>query len=85
MRRREWQTISGQQPTRGFHRGETSAVVAAIVAGLVVYQGWIDRPGDLSSAIDLAVGWWLAMAAAFVALGAAIARLPTPARRPPGV
>jgi F0F1-type ATP synthase assembly protein I len=80
-----WQTISGQQPSQGFHRGETSVVVAAIVVVLVAYQGWIDRPGDPPAAIDLAVGWYLAFVASLVALGAAIARLPAMARRPPGV
>jgi F0F1-type ATP synthase assembly protein I len=80
-----WQTITAQQPTQGFHRGETSAVVAAIVLVLVVFDGWIDRPGSPTSAVDLGVGWFLALAASLLAIGAAAARLPQAARKPPGV
>lgn len=79
-----WQTIAGHEPTQGFHRGETSVVVAAVVVLLVLFQGWIDRPGSPSSAIDLDIGWFVAIAAALVAVGAAIARLPA-VRKPPGV
>jgi hypothetical protein len=80
-----WQTIAAQAPTQGFHRGETSVVVAVIVAGLVVFQGLIDRPGTPSAEIDLGYGWFLAIAASLLALAAAINRLPATRRKPPGV
>ncbi len=80
-----WQTMSGQQPTQGFHRGETSAVVTATVVLLVLVQGWINRPGEPSVGIDLAIGWYVALLASLVAAGAAVARLPQRTRKPPGV
>jgi hypothetical protein len=79
-----WQTITAQQPTQGFRRGETSVVVASIVLVLVLFQGVIDRPGAPSGTIDLGVGWFVALAAAIAAVGAAVARLPAQ-RKPPGV
>jgi hypothetical protein len=80
-----WQTITAQQPTHGFHRGETSVVVAATVLVLVVFDGWINHPGAPTSAIGLGVGWYLALAASLIAMSAAIARMPRGARKPPGV
>lgn len=80
-----WQTIAAHEPGPGWHRGETSVVVAGVVVVLIVFQGWIDRPGDPPGAIGLGVGWFVAMAAALVAMGAAIARLPRAGRTPPGV
>jgi hypothetical protein len=80
-----WQTVSGQVPTRGFSRGETSIVVAVIVLGFVLIEAFIARPGDPSSAIGLAYGWFVALAGALAATVAAVRRLPAPGRKPPGV
>jgi hypothetical protein len=79
-----WQTLRAQH-TSG-HRGEMSSVVGVIVAALVFIQGWIARPGDPSATISLKPGWFVAMAASLVVVGAANARLPEAARRrtPPG-
>ena len=79
------QTLTRQQPTQGFRRGETSVVVAVLVTGLVLYNGVIDRSGEPSAAISLGVGWYVALVAGLVAIGAALSRLPPPARKPPGM
>jgi hypothetical protein len=80
-----WQTFAGQAPTHGVPRGETSAVVALTGVALLLFQAWIERPGYPVAEIDLAYGWFLALAGALVALGAAMARLPDAKPTPPGV
>jgi hypothetical protein len=80
-----WQTISAQEGTQGFRRGEMSTVVAATIVVLVLVQGFIARPGEPSGAINLSIGWFVALLGGLVALAAAIARTPVATRRPPGV
>ena len=78
------QSLLRQQPTPGVARGESSVVVAVMVAGLVLFFGWVDRPGEPAAAIDLGLGWFVALAASLVGLAAAAARMPAPKRTPPG-
>jgi cytochrome bd-type quinol oxidase subunit 2 len=81
-----WQTLQAHEPSGEWHRGEMSAAVSVIVAALVLVQGWIARPGDPSSTISLKFGWYLAFAAALVAVGTSLIRLaPHAERKPPGV
>lgn len=80
-----WQTISGRAPAHGVQRGETSAVLALSGVALLLFQGWIERPGYPVAEIHLTYGWFLALAGAIVALGAAMARLPQAKPAPPGL
>jgi hypothetical protein len=67
-------------------RGELTAVLAITAFGLVLYVGVIDRPGEPPGEIELAWGWWVALAGtAVMLLGAARRTGETPRRRkPPG-
>lgn len=80
-----WQTIAGHVPTGGVQRGEVSAVVALTGVALLLFEGWVERPGYPPAEIDLAYGWFLALAGALAALGAATARLSPAKPAPPGV
>jgi hypothetical protein len=80
-----WQTLTGETGTRGIRRGETATAVSALAFALVLFVGVIDRPGTPNSEISLAAGWYVAVVACLVAVGAATARLPRQGRRPPGV
>src|SRR3954453_23179599 len=42
-------------------RGEMTAVVAMIAVVLILYVGFIDRPGQPSSQISLALGWFVSL------------------------
>jgi hypothetical protein len=67
--------------------GEVTAIVGITAAALILYNGLIDRVGEERSFISLDVGWYLALAAAFLMLvGAALTRLRRggDVRRPPG-
>jgi hypothetical protein len=68
-------------------RGEVTSVVAIAAAGLIFYNGVIDRPGEPASDIHLRWGWFIALAgAALMFLGAVIRQAEVQAaRRPPGV
>jgi hypothetical protein len=79
------QTLNSTEPTQGFRRGETSTVVAAVIVGLVLIQGFLARPGEPDGAINLGIGWVVALLGSLVALGAAISRIPAATRKPPGV
>lgn len=67
-------------------RGEMTMVVAIAVAGLVFYNGIIDRPGEPSGAIELEIGWYGAMLASLMIAYGAIMRSSEIERRrkPPG-
>jgi len=67
-------------------RGELTAVLAIAVLGLVLYVGVIDRPGEPSGQIELAWGWYVALAGGVLMLaGAALRTGETERRRkPPG-
>lgn len=80
-----WQTITETAPTNGFERGEISSVVALTGVAIVVFQGWIERPGDPPGLVDLTYGWFVALTGTLAALCAAVARLPESKRTPPGV
>jgi hypothetical protein len=47
--------------TLSWPRGEMTAVIAIAAAGLIFYNGIIDKPGDPPSAISLSFGWFIAM------------------------
>ena len=67
-------------------RGELTAVLAIFAVGLVLYVGVIDRPGEPPGQIELAWGWWVALAGSVLMLvGAARRTTETERRRkPPG-
>jgi hypothetical protein len=67
-------------------RGELTAVLAILAFGLVLYVGVIDRPGEPPGEIELAWGWYVALAGTAVMLfGAGRRTGETPRRRkPPG-
>jgi hypothetical protein len=68
-------------------RGELTAVVAIAAAGLIFYNGIIDRPGEPSGAISVAIGWFGMMLGAIVMMVGAVQRSSETdrARKPPGV
>jgi hypothetical protein len=68
-------------------RGEMTAVIGIIAFGLVVYQGVIDRPGEPSSEISLAFGWWIALLGTIMITVGGSFRASTTERprKPPGV
>jgi hypothetical protein len=78
-----WTTVRAHEV--GWGRGEMAVVVAATLVGLLLFDAFIVRPGSPPSAISLRFGWFLALFAALVGLGAAVARLPRARRKPPGV
>ena len=70
-----------------WQRGEVTAVVAIAAAGLLLYTGIIDRPGEPSGAIELDWSWYTAMGGALFMLAGAFMRTSESerARKPPGV
>jgi archaellum biogenesis protein FlaJ (TadC family) len=68
-------------------RGEMTAVIGLVAATLLFYVGIIDRPGEPSGEIGLAIGWFLAfVASVVVAAGGAIRSSEFERKRkPPGV
>lgn len=68
-------------------RGEMTAVVAVAAAGLVFYNGIIDRPGEPSGEISLQVGWVVAFVGTILMFTGAALRSSESERprKPPGV
>jgi hypothetical protein len=68
-------------------RGEMTAVVGVAAAGLVLYVGALDRPGEPPAEIGLRAGWFLTVAGTFlmIAGGALRASGTERPRKPPGV
>ena len=68
-------------------RGEMTAVIGLVAATLLFYSGIIDRPGEPSGEISLAIGWYLAFVAALVVAGGGAIRSSEfeRKRKPPGV
>ena len=68
-------------------RGEATAVVAMIAAGLVLYSGIVSRPGEPRSQIGLQIGWFLALLGTALMLvgGSKRATEVERRRKPPGV
>ena len=68
-------------------RGEMTAVVAMIALVLVLYVGFIDRPGDPSGQISLKIGWYLSvLGSGLMVVGGALRASGTERpRKPPGV
>jgi uncharacterized membrane protein len=67
-------------------RGELTAVLAIVAFGLLVYVGVIDRPGEPSGQIELAWGWYVALAGSVLMLAGAALRTGENERlrKPPG-
>jgi hypothetical protein len=67
-------------------RGELTGVLAITAFGLVLYVGVIDRPGEPPGQIELAPGWYAALAGAILMLVGAGRRTGEAERRrkPPG-
>lgn len=68
-------------------RGELTAVVAITAIGLVFYNGVIDRPGEPSGAISLAIGFFgMLLGALLMGVGAVQRSSESErVRKPPGV
>jgi hypothetical protein len=68
-------------------RGELTAVVGMIALVLVLYVGFVDRPGEPSSQILLKPGWFVAAVGCLCAIagGAIRAGSTERPRKPPGV
>lgn len=66
--------------------GELTAVLAITTVGLVLYVGVVDRPGDPPGQIELAWGWYVALAGSVLMLAGAVLRTGESGRRrePPG-
>src|SRR5262245_19257400 len=55
-------------------RGELTAVTALVALTLILFRGVIDKPGSPPEEIAVAVGWWIALAAALMILVGAVWR-----------
>jgi hypothetical protein len=68
-------------------RGEMTAVIGLAAAGLILYFGWLSRPGEPSGEISLSLGWFLSLLGAGLLLfgGASRASGTERPRKPPGV
>jgi hypothetical protein len=68
-------------------RGEMTAVIGLAAAGLILYFGWLSRPGEPSGEIGLAIGWFVSLLGALLILGGGAARASGTERprKPPGV
>jgi hypothetical protein len=79
-----WIIIRGHKLS--WARGEMTAVTSIAAAGLIFYNGIIDRPGEPSGEISLKYGWFLAIVAtAIMFYGSAVrASEFERARKPPG-
>lgn len=67
-------------------RGELTAVLSIFAFGLLLYVGVIDRPGEPAGQIELAWGWYAAVAGALLMLAGSARRTGETERRrkPPG-
>jgi hypothetical protein len=79
-----WIIVRGHQLS--WARGEMTAVSSITAAGLIFYNGIIDRPGEPSGEISVKYGWFVAMLAAVIMFyGSAVrASEVERARKPPG-
>ena len=79
-----WIIVRGHQLS--WARGEMTAVASIAAAGLIFYNGIIDRPGEPSGEISLKYGWFLALLATIISFyGSAVrASEVERARKPPG-
>jgi len=79
-----WIIVRGHQLS--WARGEMTAVSSIAAAGLIFYNGIIDRPGEPSGEISLKYGWFLALLATIISFyGSAVrASEVERARKPPG-
>jgi hypothetical protein len=68
-------------------RGEVTAVTGIFAIGLIFYTGVLDRPGEPSGQIALAIGWYgMFIGALLIAIGGAARSAESERRRkPPGV
>jgi hypothetical protein len=76
--------INLRDHTLSWARGEMTVVTSVAAFGLVAYNGFVDRPGDI--AISLKLGFAAALAATVVMVGAAAKRSSESERprKPPG-
>ena len=79
-----WIIVRGHQLS--WARGEMTAVSSIAAAGLIFYNGIVDRPGEPSGEISLEYGWFLALLATIISFyGSAVrASEVERARKPPG-
>ena len=79
-----WIIVRGHQLS--WARGEMTAVSSIAAAGLIFYNGVVDRPGEPSGEISLKYGWFLALLGTLVMFyGSAVrASEVERKRKPPG-
>jgi hypothetical protein len=79
-----WIIVRGHE--LAWTRGELTAVGALAGLTLVVFNGFISRPGEPSSEISLEYGFWLALLAVLLILAGSLLRTAEVGRRrrPPG-
>ena len=70
--------------TLSWARGEMTVVTSVAAFGLVAYNGFVDRPGDIE--ISLRIGFFLALVATLLMVAAAATRSSESERprKPPG-
>jgi hypothetical protein len=68
-------------------RGELTAVIALLALTLIVFRGFIDRPGSPPGEISVGIGWFLALLGGLLILFGSVTRSreTTTRRRPRGV
>jgi CDP-diglyceride synthetase len=68
-------------------RGELTAVTALVALTLIIFRGFIDKPGQPPGEIHISYGWWLALLGGLLILAGSIwrSREATGRRKPPGV
>jgi hypothetical protein len=79
-----WIIVRGHQLS--WARGEMTAVASIAAAGLIFYNGIIDRPGEPSGEISLKFGWFIALLSTLIMFyGSAVrASEVERVRKPPG-
>ena len=75
-----------REHTLSWARGEMTAVTSIAAAGLIFYNGIIDRPGEPSGEISLKYGWFIAIVATVAMFYGSAVRASEfeRARKPPG-
>jgi hypothetical protein len=68
-------------------RGEMTAVVSVAALGLIVYMALVDRPGTVTSLVNLKVGVFVSLLGSLLMLGGSALRASATERprKPPGV
>ena len=79
--------IAARRDRLSWTPGELSIFFAIIGVGLILFNGFISRPGSPSAEIHLRIGYWIALVGmvGLTYAGAVRARFHMPQRKPPGI